>query len=549
MANQNIEIKQMNGSGTYDILYPKTLSTNTLLSNTTAGALGLSSGSNVDQALSKVQLNLNKGAFSTATTDSMLIQKLGETTNMVTYTVTVGDIMQVPIRNIWYDPNTSSFYAWNAIEGTAANNTYPYTVNIYSTKDNVTWTKLGTHSFLCYYDGNIYATMTDTGRIIIALSDSYTSKTLYYSDNYGVTFTKGSTISSSYNLSSGVSFYGVHGGAIFTHLGSSTHCYYFTTGESVTSLTHPVSTGYGQLLRFKTTYIMVYTGNGGWGSAYYSTNGTTWNEITACGTAAGTSSYDAGYKAMYVTKNAVILLWNNADTGSDYLNYCGTYAYTTNGTSWTKRTCPNTYALSSNYSSDDTRGINEYFLIETKSSTSSSTASVYYKSSNGTSWTTTSYDCFNRLYKTGAKYLGVSKWMSLESKNNGTGVNSYYYLRTSEDIFAETPKNTLSSISGTALNSPWRMKSYKGNGATSLSLTFDAVPTVVIITPRPITPSFANSDKYYVLITPMMHITCGKNTDTPAKGLVTLSNNGKTWSMATVGTFNTNNQDYYAYYL
>lgn len=60
MANQNIEMKHLNGSGTYDTLYPKTLSTNTIISNATATEMGLSSGATVDQALSTLQSNYKK---------------------------------------------------------------------------------------------------------------------------------------------------------------------------------------------------------------------------------------------------------------------------------------------------------------------------------------------------------------------------------------------------------------------------------------------------------------------------------------------------------
>ena len=52
MANKNIEMKQMNSSGSYDNLYPKTLSTNVTISSSTASAMGLASTATVDQALS-----------------------------------------------------------------------------------------------------------------------------------------------------------------------------------------------------------------------------------------------------------------------------------------------------------------------------------------------------------------------------------------------------------------------------------------------------------------------------------------------------------------
>ena len=52
MPNQKIEIKHLNGAGTYDTLYPKTLSINTIISDATAIEMGLSSGTTVDEALS-----------------------------------------------------------------------------------------------------------------------------------------------------------------------------------------------------------------------------------------------------------------------------------------------------------------------------------------------------------------------------------------------------------------------------------------------------------------------------------------------------------------
>lgn len=51
MANQNIEMKHLNGSGTYDTLYPKTLGSNVIISDAVAMELGLGSGATVDQAL------------------------------------------------------------------------------------------------------------------------------------------------------------------------------------------------------------------------------------------------------------------------------------------------------------------------------------------------------------------------------------------------------------------------------------------------------------------------------------------------------------------
>ena len=56
MPNQKIEIKHLNGAGTYDTLYPKTLSINTIISDATAIEMGLSSGTTVDEALSALQL-------------------------------------------------------------------------------------------------------------------------------------------------------------------------------------------------------------------------------------------------------------------------------------------------------------------------------------------------------------------------------------------------------------------------------------------------------------------------------------------------------------
>lgn len=55
MANQNIEMKHLNGSGTYDTLYPKTLGQNTIIGDSVATEIGLSKGATVDQALSTLQ--------------------------------------------------------------------------------------------------------------------------------------------------------------------------------------------------------------------------------------------------------------------------------------------------------------------------------------------------------------------------------------------------------------------------------------------------------------------------------------------------------------
>lgn len=66
MANQNIEMKHLNGSGTYDTLYPKTLSTNTIISDTIATEMGLESGATVDEALSTLQekvVKIYKGSY------------------------------------------------------------------------------------------------------------------------------------------------------------------------------------------------------------------------------------------------------------------------------------------------------------------------------------------------------------------------------------------------------------------------------------------------------------------------------------------------------
>lgn len=52
MADKNIEMQILNGSGTYDVLYPKTLGQNTIISDSVASEMGLSSGATVDQALS-----------------------------------------------------------------------------------------------------------------------------------------------------------------------------------------------------------------------------------------------------------------------------------------------------------------------------------------------------------------------------------------------------------------------------------------------------------------------------------------------------------------
>lgn len=62
MADKNIEMQILNGSGTYDALYPKTLGQNTIISDSVASEMGLSSGATVDQALSTLQSN--NGTFS-----------------------------------------------------------------------------------------------------------------------------------------------------------------------------------------------------------------------------------------------------------------------------------------------------------------------------------------------------------------------------------------------------------------------------------------------------------------------------------------------------
>lgn len=52
MADKNIQMQILNGSGVYDALYPKTLDRNTIISDSVASEMGLSSGATVDQALS-----------------------------------------------------------------------------------------------------------------------------------------------------------------------------------------------------------------------------------------------------------------------------------------------------------------------------------------------------------------------------------------------------------------------------------------------------------------------------------------------------------------
>ena len=55
MADKNIQMQILNGSGAYDTLYPKTLGRNTIISDSIASEMGLSSGATVDQALSTLQ--------------------------------------------------------------------------------------------------------------------------------------------------------------------------------------------------------------------------------------------------------------------------------------------------------------------------------------------------------------------------------------------------------------------------------------------------------------------------------------------------------------
>lgn len=54
MAEKNITMNHLNGSGTYDTLYPKTTASQTIVSDAVATEMGLSSGATVDEALSSL---------------------------------------------------------------------------------------------------------------------------------------------------------------------------------------------------------------------------------------------------------------------------------------------------------------------------------------------------------------------------------------------------------------------------------------------------------------------------------------------------------------
>ena len=119
-------MQHLNGSGTYDTLYPKTLSTNTIISDATATEIGLSSGATVDQALSMLQsktLQFSSGTYTaTCEEDKSATQfiSLGFTPKVVLVNVNiVSNAYAMSDASYIYVATTDSparFYGQNVLE-------------------------------------------------------------------------------------------------------------------------------------------------------------------------------------------------------------------------------------------------------------------------------------------------------------------------------------------------------------------------------------------------------------------------------------------------
>ena len=504
-------------------------------------------------------------------TTNIDLYKLGDAVSNVSYTAPYGTPLNVTFKNLWYNPSNDTFYGWTYSYVSAGSNLYNITVMVYSTKDNVTWNGPLTNTINSCYGTLVDMVLTDSGVMILGVGGSnYNNKIFYYSNNFGSSFTKGGTITSSRISYTQNEFYRVQGGAIYKGYVDSSRSYFYkftSDGKTFVDIVPPSDAGspVEQICKFKSTYILV--ANSSVGKAYYSSNGTNWTEITASGT--GAQSSPGSYRRALVTKNFAMVLWSTYKS-SDYNHYCDKYSYTTNGTTWTNRSSPNGNINSNFNKSFNSEGYNEAALIITTSDKSSSGTVANYYSLNGVNWTPVYNQAASNFadgsYNANAVYYGSGKFQLLKSGVAASDSSSSctHVLHTSQASSYSIPHNPINKASGVKLNSLYRHKSYIGNGSNTLTLTLETSASLLLISSSFISSTNPNSRRtpLITLVTPTSFACLDNSLSSLAsyRGNVQVSNEGKTWqlntsvygaSMCQYGTdaFNQSGFVYHVYYL